>query len=120
MKTNRSIRASSEKPRGLNKFLRRIRDRRRPSRIRWLGLIALVMVAASVVGVQPAYGAGGALDQTFGQRGKVTTDFNGTTDIAYAVALQPDGKLVVAGISYPNNDYSVEDFAVVRYNPNGT
>jgi uncharacterized delta-60 repeat protein len=54
------------------------------------------------------------------RRGKVTTDFNGTTDIAYAVALQQEGKIVVVGTAYANNDYSNEDFAVTRYNANGT
>jgi hypothetical protein len=43
-----------------------------------------------------------------------------TADIANAVALQSDGKLVVVGQSYTNNDYSGEDFAVARYNANGT
>jgi uncharacterized delta-60 repeat protein len=76
--------------------------------------------AALIARVQLAHGAGGAIDQTFGRSGRVTTDFNATADIAYAVALQPDGKLVVAGTSYANNDYSKEDFAVVRYNSNGT
>jgi uncharacterized delta-60 repeat protein len=82
------------------------------------GLIGVIVALAA--GVQLIHGAAGDLDQTFGRTGKVTTDFNGTTDIAYAVALQPDGKIVVAGITYANNDYSDEDFAVVRYNPNGT
>jgi len=78
------------------------------------------MIAAFIVDIQLADGAGGNLDQTFGHSGRVMTDFSATTDIAYAVALQPDSKLVVAGTSYANNDYSEEDFAVVRYNSNGT
>ena len=69
---------------------------------------------------QTAQAAAGDLDQTFGRLGKVTTDFNGTTDIAYAVALQADSKIVVVGTTYANNDYSNEDFAVTRYNANGT
>jgi uncharacterized delta-60 repeat protein len=48
------------------------------------------------------------------------TDFNHSTDIANAVALQPDGKLVVVGQTYTNNDYTGEDFAVARYNTDGT
>src|SRR5439155_652568 len=87
--------------------------------VRWLARNGVAIIAFAV-SVHLAQGGAGDLDQTFGRGGKVTTDFNGTTDIAYAIALQPDGKMVVAGISYANNDYSGEDFAVVRYNPNGT
>jgi uncharacterized delta-60 repeat protein len=82
--------------------------------------MAAATLLASYGGAQPARAAAGDLDQTFGRHGKVTTDFNGTTDIAYAVALQPDGKIVVVGTTYANNDYSNEDFAVTRYNENGT
>jgi len=85
----------------------------------WLPITAAAIMA--VYGVaQTAQAAAGDLDQTFGRLGKVTTDFNGTTDIAYAVALQADGKIVVVGTTYANNDYSNEDFAVTRYNANGT
>ena len=48
------------------------------------------------------------------------TDFDHSTDIANAVAVQADGKLVVVGTTYQNNDYTGEDFAVARYNANGT
>ncbi|MEJ7665424.1 MAG: delta-60 repeat domain-containing protein [Hymenobacter sp.] len=37
---------------------------------------------------------------------------------ASSVAIQSDGKIVAAGYSY--NDGTDDDFAVVRYNPNGT
>ena len=60
---------------------------------------------------QTALAADGDLDPTFGTGGQVTTDFNHSTDIANAVALQPDGKLVVVGQTYTNNDYTGEDFA---------
>src|SRR5436190_21374051 len=62
----------------------------------------------------------GDLDPTFGTEGKVLTDFDHSTDIAYAVAIQADGKLVVVGTTYQDNDFSGEDFAVARYNPYGT
>lgn len=86
----------------------------------WLPITAAAAIMAVNGGAQTAQAAAGEPDQTFGRRGKVTTDFNGTTDIAYAVALQPDGKIVVVGTTYANNDYSNEDFAVSRYNANGT
>ena len=62
----------------------------------------------------------GALDTTFGPStspGKVLTDF-GDSDTAYAVAVQPDGKIVVAGSAIVTG--SGLDFAVARYNTNGT
>lgn len=39
----------------------------------------------------------GTLDTTFGVGGKVAKDFFGSVDEAYAVAIQGDGKVVVAG-----------------------
>ena len=56
-----------------------------------------------------------ALDPTFGGTGKVTTDVSGSEDSAYSVAVQADGKIVAAGTSYPG-----PDFAVVRYNSDGS
>src|SRR5207249_5339824 len=58
----------------------------------------------------------GDLDPTFGIGGKVTTGI-GTDDYGYAVAIQADGKLVVAGETNNGINY---DFALVRYNTNGT
>lgn len=57
------------------------------------------------------YNLNGSLDATFGTGGKVTTQWG---DIAFAVAIQPDGKIVVAG------DNSGLGFALVRYNNDGT
>lgn len=59
----------------------------------------------------------GALDTTFGAGGMVSTPLGTGNDVAQAVAIQPDGKIVVAGYG-PNGTNN--DFAVVRYNPNGT
>jgi uncharacterized delta-60 repeat protein len=70
--------------------------------------------------VQMAQATGGDLDPTFGTGGMVMTDLNHSTDIANAVAVQPDGKLVVVGQAYKQNDFSGEDFVVTRYNPDGT
>src|SRR5207249_1647203 len=58
----------------------------------------------------------GDLDPTFGIGGKVTTGI-GTVDYAYAVAVQADGKLVAAGETFNG---STADFALARYNANGT
>lgn len=57
----------------------------------------------------------GSLDSTFGTNGKVTTDIDGgSQDKLYALTLQSDGEIVVAGFS------STSGFAVVRYNTNGS
>lgn len=58
------------------------------------------------------YNSDGALDLSFGFDGMLTTDFFGRDDGAYGIALQPDGKLVLAGYADYN---SLHDFAVVRY-----
>ncbi len=57
------------------------------------------------------YKANGRLDRSFGERGKVTTDF-GPGSAASALAIQPDGKIVVAGTTATNG---VVDFALARY-----
>ncbi len=62
------------------------------------------------------YDANGNLDPTFGTGGVVVTDF-GSSDNAADMYLAPDGKLLVAGNSGPSGAY---DFAVARYNQNGS
>jgi uncharacterized delta-60 repeat protein len=63
------------------------------------------------------YNADGTLDTTFGTGGKVTTDFR-DHDVATALAVQPDGKLVAAG--YTTTVFQTPwDFALARYNPDG-
>ena len=59
------------------------------------------------------YNPDGSPDATFGQGGSVRTDFAGRSDLARAVALQADGRIVVAGSSG-------REFALARYHPNGT
>jgi uncharacterized delta-60 repeat protein len=59
----------------------------------------------------------GYFDNSFGTGGKVTVDFGGD-DLAHAVALRPDGKIVVAG--YTTKGTNGRDFAVVRINRDGT
>jgi uncharacterized delta-60 repeat protein len=69
-----------------------------------------------------ASAASGDLDQTFGRGGKVTTDlglyWNGASDLA----IQTDGKIVAAGeVLRDDLDMkSAQDFALVRYHPDGT
>jgi len=65
---------------------------------------------------QTARGAAGDPDQTFGTGGHVFTDFSGNSDYGHAIALQPDGRIVVAGQS---GIYPVFHAALARYNSNG-
>ena len=59
------------------------------------------------------YESNGSLDLSFGTGGKVTTPFGSDQSCARSLILQPDGKLVAAG-------YSDDDFALARYNSDGS
>jgi uncharacterized delta-60 repeat protein len=84
------------------------------------GIAGGAIVLTWLISSQVAEAAAGDLDPTFGTAGMVTTDINRSTDIAQAVAVQADGKLVVVGQTYKHNDFSGEDFVVTRYNTDGT
>ncbi len=62
----------------------------------------------------------GDLDLTFGNSGFVITDFSNNTsnEIGYSLVIQNDGKIILAGrtniIGFGSN------FALIRYNPNGS
>ena len=84
------------------------------------GVVTAAIVLTWLISSQVAQAAAGDLDPTFGTGGMATTDINHSTDIANAVAVQADGKLVVVGQTYKQNDFSNEDFVVTRYNPDGT
>jgi uncharacterized delta-60 repeat protein len=58
------------------------------------------------------YNSNGSLDSSFGDGGRVTTDFT-TGDEGHAVVVQPDGKIVVAG-------RALRAFALARYRPDGS
>ena len=57
--------------------------------------------------------ANGTLDTTFGSTGRRRIAFGGENESAFAAALQPDGKIVLAG----DSSFRV---AVARLNPNGS
>lgn len=64
------------------------------------------------------YNSNGSLDASFGDNGIITTDIGTVTDDrASSVALQGDGRVVVAGRTFP---FDKNHFALVRYNANGT
>lgn len=64
---------------------------------------------------------GNALDASFGTGGKVVKDFgHNDFDFCGAIALQPDGKILFGGYTTNPGAPSYEDFALARYNANGT
>ena len=62
------------------------------------------------------YNADGSLDTTFGNGGKVSTNFEFGADVAFAVKVQADGKIVAAGVKGGTSTL----FGLARYNANGT
>ena len=62
------------------------------------------------------YESDGSLDPSFGEEGKVLTNLTGGFDVAYAVAIQADGKIVVAGRSAGAGGR----FALARYESDGS
>ncbi|WP_018617433.1 Ig-like domain-containing protein [Segetibacter koreensis] len=63
------------------------------------------------------YNTDGTADNNFSDDGKQTTDFGSEVNYGYSIALQNDGKIVVAGQTYGN---SFSDFAIARYNNDGS
>jgi uncharacterized delta-60 repeat protein len=63
------------------------------------------------------YATDGTRDPTFGSNGKTTTNLTRGFDVARAVVLQTDGKVVVAGQAGRRADVK---FALARYNADGT
>ena len=61
----------------------------------------------------------GIADPTFGNSGVVVTAIGTAADAIYDMEVQSDGKIAVVGSSY-NANTGFEDFAVVRYNANGS
>jgi uncharacterized delta-60 repeat protein len=87
------------------------------------GLIAatLLVVAASLLSA-PAQAAPGDLDQSFSGDGIVLTGFGGEIDGGAAVALQVDGKIVIAGTTSGYDelgDYQ-SDFVLARFDGDGS
>ena len=75
-------------------------------------ILTLILPAASILLAAP-----GDLDTTFGTGGKVVTPIGtSSNDFGYSMAVQTDGKILVAGSSYNGSDWN---FALVRYNVDG-
>src|SRR5262245_19936475 len=83
----------------------------------FLSLFLAMVVSSASLG--SALAAPGDLDTTFSGDGKVTTDINGgKEDGVNEIALQADGKIVAVG--WRNDPVRAFDYAVARYNPNGS
>lgn len=79
--------------------------------------LASLLAAAILVFVAASQAAPGELDPGFGKKGKVMTSFG---DVAYAnsVTLQPNGKVVAAGVVGKANGEIA--FGLARYRKNGS
>ncbi|MFF5971457.1 calcium-binding protein [Streptomyces sp. NPDC012769] len=66
------------------------------------------------------YNADGSADAGFGTGGRTSVSFPGDGGSANALALQPDGKIVLAGRADDPNSSEANDFGVVRFHANGT
>ena len=58
----------------------------------------------------------GSLDSSFGSDGKVVTRFGSVGSTATSVVIQPNGKIIVGG----NTSDGIEDFAMARFNADGS
>lgn len=70
-----------------------------------------------ILGGATASAADADLDPSFSSDGKIAFAMHSGDSVANAVAVQPDGKIVVAGTSHNGAN---TDIAVVRFNSNGT
>jgi uncharacterized delta-60 repeat protein len=85
-------------------------------------LATMMVMAISPTGLLTAsQAAAGDVDKSFGNNGKVVSDLFGQIEVANALALQSDGKIVVAGYTAPlTNSNNRGDFALARYHRDGT
>src|SRR5262249_7538122 len=66
------------------------------------------------------YNTDGSLDSSFGSGGKVITNSLPRPAFANAVLIQPDNKIVAAGVAGLSSGPSGSDFTLVRFNTDGS
>lgn len=66
------------------------------------------------------YNEDGSLDESFGDGGIVITKFGADSDVPYALVIQDDGKIVLGGTSNQGSSGTGQDFALARYNSDGS
>ena len=79
--------------------------------------LCCTLALAVSAGAEATSGQPGTLDTTFNSTGKVTTHIIVGTNFAFAAALQPDGKIVLAGTCQTGG---FNNFCALRYNANGS
>src|SRR5215204_6572272 len=82
------------------------------------GVMFLLVFSIYFFSATSSLAAPGELDLTFGIGGKVITQV-GLSGRIESIALQADGKIIAAGRAFFNQE-TFEDFAVARYNTNGS
>ncbi len=65
------------------------------------------------------YNSNGTLDTSFGNSGYTTTDFGNSQDKSYAIAIQNDNKIILAGHGYETGNTGLFHAAMARYDANG-
>jgi len=67
------------------------------------------------------YNSDGSLDTSFSNDGRLITENVSTDDVPSAIAIQSDGKIVVAGTSTDNSQNNNSSYgAIIRYNQDGS
>jgi uncharacterized delta-60 repeat protein len=93
------------------------------SAINFLAAMLSIVCAVAAVSAQAQQNPG-SLDSTFNGNGKIVSNLGNPDNIASTVAVQSDGKIVVAGLTGTIDSDSQtpgsSDFVVLRYNPDGT
>jgi uncharacterized delta-60 repeat protein len=62
------------------------------------------------------YDSTGIVDSSFGKKGVASVDFWGNSDLAYSIAFQPSGKIILGGITIGSST----SFALTRIDTDGT
>jgi len=78
----------------------------------------LIAICLALMTYSVALAASGGLDTSFSGDGKIIQSFGGSQHVGWNVAIQSDGKIVVVGDKWLSN--GGRDFAIARYNTNGT
>lgn len=98
-----------------NSYYRRLVLRGRSRRVASWVSTAIALACACVIAAGSARAAGN-LDPLF--QGKIAKPIGTGVDRAYDMVVQPDGKIILAGATFVNNN-SVTDIALVRFNSDG-
>ncbi|MBL7827745.1 MAG: T9SS type A sorting domain-containing protein [Saprospiraceae bacterium] len=67
----------------------------------------------------PLHGQPGSLDLNFGNQGKLSVEILNKTNALRCITEQPDGKLIAGGFTQSDSTGADQDFALVRFLPDG-